>query len=252
MSRKRAIASLVGLALAGLWWATESATIPDLAIGQGGAITTGPPTDHAGHTTAGELKALLETVDVVPERVRVAGYDRECGSEGACHFGQAWTDDHPGVGGRNGCDTRNDVLRSSLRDITVKPGTNDCVILTGILDEPYTGQTIKFDRQNARAVQIDHLYPLAAAWDLGAAEWSLERRVEFANDQELNLIAVDGSANASKGDRGPGEWLPINRAYVCDYLAAYLRVAIAYDLPITEADVDAVDVGTSTCRSDDS
>lgn len=250
MSHKRTIASIVGLVLAGLWWATESVTSPDPAIGQGGSISTSSPADRSGHTTAAELEELLGTVDVVPERTKTAGYDRDCGKDGACLFGQAWTDDHPGAGGRNGCDTRNDVLRRDLENIEVKPGTNDCVILTGTLEEPYTGQRIEFSRDNARAVQIDHLYSLATAWDLGAADWTPERRVEFANDQELNLLAVDGSANASKGDRGPGEWLPINRAHVCDYLAGYLRVAIAYELPITSADVDAVEAGTTTCRSE--
>ena len=77
-------------------------------------------------------------------------------------------------------------------------------------------------------MQIDHLYPLARAWDMGAARWPLRRRIDFANDQAANLLAVDGPANASKNDAGPGEWMPINRSYRCTYVLRYLQVARKY------------------------
>jgi hypothetical protein len=96
-------------------------------------------------------------------------------------------------------------------------------------------------------VQIDHLYPLARAWDMGAARWPLQRRVDFANDQAANLLAVDGPANASKNDAGPGEWLPINHSYRCTYVLRYLQVARKYALPITAADRNAAQAITRTC-----
>jgi hypothetical protein len=43
---------------------------------------------------------------------------------------------------------------------------------------------------------------------MSAAHWPLHRRVDFANDQAANLLAVDGPAKASKNDAGRGEWLP--------------------------------------------
>ena len=36
----------------------------------------------------------------------------------------------------------NDILRRDLVEVTTKPGTRDCVILTGTLHDPYTGTTI--------------------------------------------------------------------------------------------------------------
>ncbi|WP_280203843.1 ATP-binding domain-containing protein, partial [Nocardia farcinica] len=36
---------------------------------------------------------------------------------------------------------------------------------------------LEFRKADARDVQIDHVYPLAAAWDLGAAGWSPEQVV---------------------------------------------------------------------------
>jgi hypothetical protein len=106
---------------------------------------------------------------------------------------------------------------------------------------------MEFRKADAAKVQIDHLYPLARAWDMGAARWPLQRRVDFANDQAANLLAVDGPANASKNDAGPGEWLPLNRGYRCVYVLRYLKVAGKYGLPITAADRDAAVAITRTC-----
>lgn len=185
-----------------------------------------------------ELDELLDQVDVVPDRPGVPGYDRECGSAHACSFGQAWSDDVDVAGGHNGCDTRNDILARDLDNTQTRPGTHGCVIIVGTLDDPYTAERIHFTKEKAYEVGVDHLYPLARAWDLGAAEWSPQQRQNFANDPR-NLGAVSGSANSSKGDSGPGEWLPINSKYRCAYVADYLSVAIAYRLPITAADYDA-------------
>ncbi|MEU4392649.1 DUF1524 domain-containing protein [Kribbella sp. NPDC023855] len=82
---------------------------------------------------------------------------------------------------------------------------------------------------------------------MGAAKWSQQRRVDFANDEAMNLIAADGPANASKGDSGPGEWMPINRAYRCTYVLRYLQVARKWSLPITAADRDSARTITHIC-----
>lgn len=189
--------------------------------------------------TPAELHQLLAAVKVVDGRPEVPGYDRECGTAHACSFGQAWTDDSAGELGHNGCGTRDDVLSRDLTDVTYRSGTHSCVVVSGVLMDPYTGERIAFTKDEAHEVGIDHLYPLARAWDLGAAQWDQQRRTDFANDS-ANLLAVSGRANSSKGDRGPGEWMPINAAHRCDYVAGYLEVAIAYDLPVTAADHDAV------------
>jgi len=57
----------------------------------------------------------------------------------------------------------------------------------GTLHDPYTGAVIPYSKTNAAAVQIDHVYPLARAFDMGAAGWSQERRTTFANDTGLEL-----------------------------------------------------------------
>ena len=201
---------------------------------------TTPTRSPAAAGTAKLISAELREVRVIAVRPEVPGYKRD-------QFGQTWTDDHAGLGGHNGCDTRNDVLAAQLTAVQYR-GRSRCVVIAGTLPaDPYTGRRIEFRKAAAAKVQIDHVYPLARAWDMGAARWPEQRRVDFANDEAANLLAVDGPANASKNDDGPGEWLPINRSYRCTYVLRYLQVARKYALPITAADRDAAQAITRTC-----
>jgi uncharacterized protein DUF1524 len=206
-----------------------------------------PAAPEPAGTSGSSIRSELALVKVVATRPKVKGYDRECGKSGACSFGQAWTDDHAGPGGHDGCDTRNNVLARQLTDVTFKAGPKRCVVMSGQLLDPYTGRLIHFRKAAAGKVQIDHLYPLARAWDLGASTWPPQRRVDFANDVADNLLAVDGATNASKSDQGPGEWLPLNKAFRCTYVARYLRVAAKYKLPITRDDQAAAKTLAPTC-----
>jgi hypothetical protein len=205
------------------------------------------PAEPAG-TSAGSIRAELATVKVVSSRPKVKGYGRACGKNGACSFGPAWSDNNTGAGGQDGCDTRNNVLARQLTEITYKAGTRQCVVMSGKLLDPYTGRTIEFRKAAASKVQIDHLYPLSRAWDLGASTWPAQRRVDFANDLTDNLLAVDGATNASKSDQGPGEWLPLNKSFRCTYVLRYLHVAAKYKLPITRDDQAAALTLAPTCK----
>src|SRR5699024_6662251 len=120
--------------------------------------------------------------------------------------------------------------------VRYRPGTGGCIVISGILDDPYTGDRIEFRKSDAIAVQIDHVYPLAAAWDMGAHDWTDARRRRFANDVDVELLAVDGPANQRKGDATPQDWVPSAAAYRCFYAAKYLTVAVRYGLPVTVGD----------------
>lgn len=212
--------------------------------GCAGQVKAEPPTNTtpaSSGTTAAEITAELAKVKVVSERAEVPGYDRSCKKGHGCVFGPAWKDVD-----RNGCDTRNDVLKAQLTGVEFK-NAKHCVVVAGTLKDPYTGRTIAFVKADASKVQIDHVYPLGRAWDMGAAAWTLEQRVAFANDQELNLLAVDGKTNESKGDDGPGEWMPLNKGFRCEYVLRYLRVAVQYKLPITQDDAAAARAVLPTC-----
>ncbi|MBF6334074.1 HNH endonuclease [Nocardia transvalensis] len=201
-------------------------------------LTDDPPAP--GSPSRAEVERLLDTVQVVDSRPRPGGYERGCRPEQGCVFGPAWSDDHDGPGGHDGCDSRNSVLGRQLSEVRFRPGTHECVVIAGTLHDPYTGKRIGFDRAQPRAVQIDHVYPLAAAWDMGAAKWPLPQRMRFANDIDFNLLAVDGQANQDKGDHTPADWLPPAHSYRCFYAGKYLSVAREYALPITRADRDTL------------
>ncbi|GAA1400294.1 GmrSD restriction endonuclease domain-containing protein [Oerskovia paurometabola] len=188
-------------------------------------------------TTAGAETALaaLGTLEV-KGRAPKTGYDRD-------QFGPAWADTD-----RNGCDTRNDMLARDLVDETFKPGTKDCVVLTGSLADPYTATTIAFQRGNATssAVQIDHVVALSDAWQKGAQQLDADTRKRFANDP-LNLLAVDGPSNQAKGAGDAATWLPPNTAYRCEYVARQVAVKVGYGLWVTQAERDAIARVLSSC-----
>lgn len=192
-----------------------------------------PPPDTAQH-----IAQLVTEVPVVALMPNVPGYERSCKAGKGCVFGPAWADTE-----RTGCDTRNRVLGAQLANVTFKPGTRDCKVTGGILNDPYTGATLVFGGGSRDSIEIDHVYPLARAWDAGAAQWSLERRMQFSNDTE-NLLAVSGPENRRKSDLGPSGWLPPNRSFACRYLEIYLSVAAKYQLLISDGDKS---VAVSTC-----
>ncbi len=142
-------------------------------------------------------------------------------------FGAGWVDtDH------NGCRTRDDILARDLVDRV----SRGCTTLSGVLaHDPYTGRRIVYNKTDAAAIQIDHVVSLRQAWADGAWRWSQARRVQFANDP-LELLAVDGHTNEAKGEQGPGQWLPANRADACRYVLRFLAVKARYDLPVHPAE----------------
>lgn len=199
------------------------------------AIQAVPEAATADGPEAQSAWDTLETLEV-KGRAPKTGYDRAL-------FGQAWADVD-----RNGCDTRNDILRRDLTSITVKPGTNGCKVMTGVLADPYTGQTINFQQgqSTSSAVQIDHVVALSDAWQTGAQQMDATTREAFANDP-ANLLAVDGPANQQKGDGDAATWLPSNTGYRCTYVSKQIQVKAKYGLWVKPAEKEAMQRVLSDC-----
>jgi hypothetical protein len=188
-----------------------------------------------GDAPAPDVKALA-ALEALPVKGRApkTGYDRD-------EFGSGWLD----VDG-NGCDTRNDMLRRDLENIVTSDG---CTVTRGTLDpDPYTATTIDFVRGVATSsdVQIDHVVALSDAWQKGAQQLDANSRVLFANDP-LNLLAVDGPTNQSKGDSDAATWLPPNAGFRCEYVATQIAVKAKYELWVTQAEKDAMARVLSDC-----
>jgi hypothetical protein len=208
--------------------ALTAALIVGALTGCGLSSAGAPPTAvliSGGPATAQAALGSLPQKGRAPK----TGYDRE-------EFGPAWADVD-----RNGCDTRNDILRRDLDDITLKAGTHGCVVLTGTLHDSYTGQAIAFSRgvRSSSDVQIDHVVALSDAWQTGAQALSPAKRRALANDP-LNLLAVDGPQNQRKQDGDAATWLPPNRAFRCAYVARQVAVKRRYGLWVTPAERAAI------------
>ncbi|MFA4840241.1 MAG: DUF1524 domain-containing protein [Agrococcus sp.] len=184
------------------------------------SVPTATPTPQS------DIEETASALPLIDETTRTPEYRRD-------DFGDGWVDVD-----RNGCSTRQDVLQRDLQGETL--ADDGCTVLTGTLPaDPYTGATIEFahDRVggDSQAVQIDHIISLSAAHRGGAWAWSDDERVAFANDP-ATLLAVDGPTNASKGDRGPADWMPENPGSWCEYAADYASIASTYGLAVSAAD----------------
>lgn len=185
---------------------------------------------------APESLAALATLPI-KGRAPKTGYSRD-------QFGPAWSDvDH------NGCDTRNDILRRDLTGTTAKPGTKNCVIEAGTLNDPYTGKTIAFKRgAKSSEIQIDHVVALSDAWQTGAQQIPSDKRLALANDPD-NLLAVDGPTNQAKSDSDAASWLPPNKAYRCTYVSKQVAVKAKYGLWVTQPEHDAIARVLNSCAT---
>ena len=153
------------------------------------------------------------------------GYSRE-------QFGSDWNV-------TAGCDTRNIILNRDLVDTTAD---ENCKVVSGILNDPYTGKSIQFNRgsDTSSDVQIDHVVALSDAWQKGAQQFTQSKRIEFANDP-LELLAVSGPANLQKSNGDAATWLPSNKSYRCSYVARQIAVKQKYSLWVTQAEHDAIE-----------
>jgi len=138
-----------------------------------------------------------------------------------------------------GCDIRNIMLSHNMSDTVI--AEDECVVLSGVLQDPYTGVEIEFQRGSSTSnkVQIDHVVALSDSWQKGAQNISYETRNLLANDP-LNLLAVDGPANQQKGDSDAASWLPPNKSFRCRYVARQVAVKDKYSLWLSEAEYSAI------------
>lgn len=180
----------------------------------------------------GEQSALeaLESLEV-KGRAPKTGYER-------AQFGNGWANE--GL-----CSMRNIILSRDLTDTVVD---DQCRVQSGVLNDPYTGGVIYFQRgdKTSQLVQIDHVVALSDAWQKGAQALSQDERAELSNDP-LNLLAVDGAANQQKGDGDAATWLPSHRPFRCQYVARQVAVKKKYELWVTEAEKTAIRNLLSAC-----
>ncbi|HCG55626.1 MAG TPA: hypothetical protein DEW39_05645 [Brevibacterium sp.] len=188
---------------------------------------------RAGGSTPGTALAMLDEL-AVKGRAPKTGYDADLFS---------WRSDAD----HNGCDTRNDVLRRDLRDITLKAGSKGCVVIAGDLSDQYKGETYAFDR-SPNNIDIDHIVARSNAWQTGAATFDEDTLKDLGNDP-LNLLAVSSSLNRQKGDGDAATWLPPAKSYRCEYVSRQIAIKHKYDLWVVKAEKTAMKRVLGACNN---
>ncbi|MEX5297159.1 HNH endonuclease family protein [Kocuria sp. CPCC 205292] len=194
-------------------------------------VTASPePTDGWG--PASEALVALHSLEVAGPG-SMAGYDR------SARFGD-WIDADGDC-----ASTRDEILARDLTGMTTEDG---CTVASGTLDDPYTGELVRFTRgvTTSSDVQIDHVVAAGNAWATGARDLSQAERAALYNDP-LNLLAVAGTVNASKSDSPADEWLPPEESFRCEYVATQIAVKAEYGLQVTAAEKAAMAGVLSAC-----
>ncbi|UPZ27595.1 HNH endonuclease family protein [Streptomyces sp. LRE541] len=167
---------------------------------------------------------LAEAVDLLPSAVESRdGYQRTSFKH--------WVD-----ADRDGCSTRAEVLIAESRtEPTIEAG---CKVTAGEWYSYYDGVTLTAPS----GLDIDHMVPLAEAWDSGARDWTAARREAYANDlgADRSLIAVTARSNRSKSDQDPADWTPPLADARCTYTTDWVVTKLRWQLAVDDREREAL------------
>lgn len=192
------------------------------------AVVVAGPANAA--TVSKPLRTLIADLPVATE-VRT-GYDRA--------LFPLWID-----ADGDGCNTRYEVLiAESVTTPTVGSG---CTLTGARWLSYYDGATWTLPAD----VDIDHVVPLAEAWDSGARLWTTAQRQSYANDlgDARTLAAVTDNVNQSKSDQDPAEWMPPLTSVYCRYIGEWAAVKTRWGLTVDSAEKSALTSFASSCTN---
>lgn len=141
--------------------------------------------------------------------------------------------------------TRQELLISESVEpvlLSTRQNGKKCTVVSGKWYGPYLNKFYT----TASDLDLDHVIPLKWANDHGGESWSADKKKEFANDTK-NLLLVDDAENQSKGAKGPGEWMPVNRDYHCEYIAKWQKLISTYGLLVGTRDKRQIVSVASAC-----
>ncbi|MFB6878508.1 HNH endonuclease family protein [Streptomyces sp. NPDC056323] len=144
---------------------------------------------------------------------------------------------------KDGCDTRKEVLIAEA--VKAPEQGARCALSGGEWLSYYDEVTVTA----ATKLDIDHVVPLAEAWDSGASKWDAERREQYANDltADRSLVAVTAKTNRSKADRDPAEWLPPAASAQCTYGADWVGTKLRWKLTADDKERAALEKLAKAC-----
>lgn len=214
----------------------ESSSTTTSAVASTTTVPATPPSSSLGTSSAPEA---ANSSSSTRERLAVLAINDRPSPQGVYRREDwpHWAD----VDG-NGCDARQDALIAwSIVPATVnRSGT--CKVVAGSWVSPYDLKA----SNNAGDFDVDHLVPLANAFESGGWAWSAERRRAFANNPG-ELVVASASSNRSKGADSPDQWRPSNRDSWCAYADGWVKVKSAWGLTVTTSERDALGQMLDTC-----
>lgn len=134
------------------------------------------------------------------------------------------------------CNTRAEVL---IYEATTAPQVDaECRLTGGSWYSYYDNTTV----DDASKLDVDHLVPLAEAWDSGAYNWTAAERQDYANDldEPWHLVAVTARSNRQKADQDPATWQPPYEPVRCRYAAEWTAIKTRWKLNIDPAEQQAL------------
>ncbi|MGW9597492.1 HNH endonuclease family protein [Streptomyces chartreusis] len=143
----------------------------------------------------------------------------------------------------DGCNTRAEVLlHEAIDPPTVSVG---CRLTGGSWFSYYDATAVT----SASSLDVDHMVPLAEAWDSGASDWTSQRREAYANDQgaEASLVAVTARSNRSKADQDPAQWMPPAAEVHCRYVAEWVGTKLRWGLTVDDVELAALKGAAASC-----
>ncbi|MFF8717239.1 HNH endonuclease family protein [Streptomyces sp. NPDC015184] len=195
------------------------------------ASTPGKQSAAPGAPAGGSDLSLAEAIAKIPAGDEARdGYKRDSFKH--------WIDEDG-----DSCSTRNEVL---LAEAVKKPDQGARCALTG-------GEWLSYyDEVTVTAagkLDIDHMVPLAEAWDSGASAWDADRRMRYANDlgAERSLVAVTAKTNRSKADKDPAQWLPPAASAQCTYGADWVATKLRWKLTADDKERTALEDLAKDC-----
>ncbi|WP_432088473.1 HNH endonuclease family protein [Streptomyces sp. bgisy095] len=150
-----------------------------------------------------------------------------------------------GLDAADGCNTRNEVLLAeAVQEPAVAAG---CKLTGGTWVSYYDNVEV----EEAGKLDIDHMVPLAEAWDSGASAWDAKRREAYANDQgaAASLVAVTARTNRSKADQDPATWMPPLPDAHCRYIGEWTATKLRWDLAVDQSEAEALKVYAEACET---
>lgn len=202
--------------------------LPVLALAAG--LLVGSPSAPAMAATDYAAPLRTAVADLPVDAEHRDGYDRDLFAH--------WVD-----ADGDGCDARDEVLISEAEEAPTVGA--DCDLTGGRWYSYYEGES-QYDSSD---IDIDHMVPLAEAWDSGAYAWDDARREAYANDLDdyRTLVGVTDSVNQSKSDQDVAEWLPEQQQ--CRYLRDFVAVKIRWSLNTDSAEKAAMAAQADGCEN---